>query len=143
MKTNSEITWYQQLSDDLEYKVEDAKIAFAVELSKQIEHEGIIRRELADNIGSSPAYITKVLRGESNLTIESMIKLSVAAKGELHIHVTPRNSSMRWFGLYVNQAVKDFESGSSWAKTTKSIEPENPLEKLGQRRCNEPRVATA
>lgn len=143
MPTDNGITWYQELSDDLEFKIEEAKIAFAVELSKQLDHEGIIRRELADNIGTSPAYITKVLRGESNLTIESMIKLSAAAKGELHIHVAPKNSSMRWFGIYVNQAAKAVESGYSWAKATQSTEQGNSWENPGQRGCDESRCATA
>lgn len=144
MPTDNGITWYQELSDDLDFKIEEAKIAFAVELSRQLDLEGIIRREFADNIGSSPAYITKVLRGESNLTIESMIKLSAAAKGELHIHVAPKNSSMRWFGIYVNQAEKAIENGSSWVKARAYTEQGNPLENLGQQGGgNELRIATA
>lgn len=138
MPTDNGIAWYKELSDDLEYKTEEAKIAFAVELSKQLDLEGIIRSELADTIGSSPAYITKVLRGESNLTIESMIKLSAAAKGELHIHVTPNNSSMRWFGVFANRTEKSIETGCSWARTTRG----DPLNELTGR-FNERISATA
>lgn len=42
---------------------------------------------MAKRIASSPAYISKVFRGDSNLTIESMVKLARATGGQLDIRI--------------------------------------------------------
>ncbi|MGL4398710.1 MAG: helix-turn-helix domain-containing protein, partial [Luteolibacter sp.] len=47
------------------------------------------RTALADKIGSSPAYITKILRGETNFTLDSMVKIATALGCELTIGLRP------------------------------------------------------
>ena len=48
------------------YWIELAKINFTEEICKCMEEQNINRKELAEKIGSSPAYITKILRGNAN-----------------------------------------------------------------------------
>ncbi len=45
-------------------------------LISEMDRQKISRRELADRLDVSPAYITKVLRGHANLTIESLAKIA-------------------------------------------------------------------
>ena len=40
--------------------------------------KNITKTDLAKKIGFSKAYITKVLRGEENFTVETMVKFSMA-----------------------------------------------------------------
>ena len=40
--------------------------------------KNITKTDLAKKIGVSKAYITKVLRGEANFTVETMVKFSMA-----------------------------------------------------------------
>ena len=57
--------------------------------------------DLAEKIGTSAAYITKVFRGDANFTIESMAKLSRATGGKLHIRIIDDNAivdSSVWAG---------------------------------------------
>lgn len=42
----------------------------------EMDRQKMSRKELADRLDVSPAYITKVLRGHANLTIESLAKIA-------------------------------------------------------------------
>jgi len=52
---------------------------------------------IAKKIGSSAAYITKIFRGDSNMTIETMVKLARATGGQLEIKVIDAaTASVQW-----------------------------------------------
>lgn len=83
-----------------EYLLETAKIGFAVDLEKRRRLSGLSYIDIAKNIGKSAAYISKVFRGDSNLTIESMIKLAKATNSKLHIELVEENIvKVNWAGL--------------------------------------------
>jgi transcriptional regulator with XRE-family HTH domain len=68
---------------------------FTEGLHKIMEANGVTRSDLARRLRVSPAYITKVLRGNVNFTVDSMVRLARAAGGEVSIHITPRNKRER------------------------------------------------
>lgn len=78
------------------YWVERAILDFTCDLEGLMKSKGISKSELARKIGSSPAYITKVLRGNANFTVESLVKLSRAVGGELHLHVAEEKKIPVW-----------------------------------------------
>jgi transcriptional regulator with XRE-family HTH domain len=53
-----------------------AKLDFALAIEHQRKQVGKSYADVATAIGTSPAYISKVFRGDANLTIESMVKLA-------------------------------------------------------------------
>ncbi len=69
------------------YWVESAKLDFAMALENQIRLAGISYATLAKKIGTSAAYISKVFRGDTNMTIETMVKLSRASGARLKIEI--------------------------------------------------------
>lgn len=77
----------QEVVKDDAYWVERAKLDFATGLEKQRRSAGMSYKDVADRIRSSAAYISKVFRGDSNLTIESMVKLARASGGCLEVRV--------------------------------------------------------
>lgn len=79
------------------YRVERAKLEFVRCISKLMNSRGESNADLARSLESSPAYVSKVMRGETNLTIDSMIKITHALGAQLHIHVAPANHRVRWF----------------------------------------------
>lgn len=81
------------------YWIEHAKLDFAIDLDRVMGVNGLRKTDLAARFGTSPAYITKVLRGDANLTIASMVGLARAAGGTLHIHIAPQAASVRWFDI--------------------------------------------
>jgi antitoxin component HigA of HigAB toxin-antitoxin module len=63
------------------YWIGSAILDFTEGLYKMMEANGVSRSDLARRLGVSPAYITKVLRGNVNFTIDSMVRLVRAAGG--------------------------------------------------------------
>lgn len=114
---------------DASYWSEDAKIEYAVATERRMGQLGVSRKELAGRIGSSPAYITKLLRGDANLTIESMAKVAHALGGRLHIHIAPENSSVRWFEVIDNDRKRENKQAltQAWVDSEKHAEQRHAI----------------
>lgn len=79
--------------------VEGAKIDFAIELDRLLRREGMTKSQLAEAMGVSKPMVTKILRGDSNLTIDTMARAAFAAKGRLHIKIAHESCDGRWFEI--------------------------------------------
>ena len=77
------------------YWVASLILDFTEGLHKMMEANRVSRSELARRLGVSPAYITKVLRGNVNFTLDSMVRLITAAGGEVSLQVTPKVQKKR------------------------------------------------
>lgn len=77
------------------YWVERTKLDFSLGLEKQRRVARMSYADIARKIGSSAAYVTKVFRGDANMTIESMVKLARATGGQLHIQIVDEQASTR------------------------------------------------
>lgn len=84
------------LKETHSYKVEVAKLEFVRGLTREMKLKQMTNADLASKIETSSAYITKALRGESNFTIDSMVKLACAVGANLHIHIADNQASVRW-----------------------------------------------
>ena len=62
-------------------------LRFAVELNRRMKGRGIKLKQLANKVGLSPACISRVLRGDENLTLEMMAKLADAVGAEMEIQL--------------------------------------------------------
>jgi transcriptional regulator with XRE-family HTH domain len=103
----------EAIADD-SYWVERAKLSFATSLETQRRKSGLSYKEVADKIRSSAAYISKVFRGDSNLTIESMVKLANATGGCLEVKVVSKESAIAdWAPVISKSAHRPVISTSS------------------------------
>lgn len=84
--------------------VEEAKLDFAIALSRLMERGGLSRSDLATRLDVSLPMVTKILRGDANLTIETMVKATRAAAGVLHINIAPEGIQGRWLEVVRNGA---------------------------------------
>lgn len=75
----------EQARDSHAYRAEGASLRFTEDLVAFMKTSGLTRTALAEKIGSSPAYVTKILRGETNFTLDSMVKIATALDCELTI----------------------------------------------------------
>lgn len=79
------------------YWVESAKLDFAMKLEKQIRLADLSYGTLAKKIGTSAAYISKIFRGDTNMTIETMVKLTRAFGARLNIEIVNEAvAAQRW-----------------------------------------------
>jgi transcriptional regulator with XRE-family HTH domain len=87
MDTTALTTWFDSLTVD---HAESIKLEFAVAMDRAIHEARLSRKDVAAAMKTSPAWVTKVLRGDVNLTIESMAKLCQAIGHDLEIKVAKR-----------------------------------------------------
>ena len=59
-----------------EFLLEKVKLAFAEELCRLMAEQDIGGSQLAERLGTSRAYVTRILRTDYNLTAETMVKLA-------------------------------------------------------------------
>ena len=68
MKAKSFTDLYREAERHDDYWVAHAAHGFLEDLVRAMEEAGISRAELARRLGSSPAYVTKILRGNVNFS---------------------------------------------------------------------------
>lgn len=102
------------------YWSEKAILEFTSELHKLMLENGTTKKEMASIIGTSPAYITKVFRGNANFTIESMVKLTRALDGKLSIHVSHKDSTVIWRDIIDGKNHRQ-EEAKTWATVASSL----------------------
>ena len=68
------------------------------------------RAALAEAAGVSPAYITKVLRGDENLTVQTMVKLALALDAKVRIHIADVDAETMWFDYYTTTVVSSAQA---------------------------------
>jgi len=89
-------SWYEaqraEFDNDPEYWAEGLKLDFAEEVGRLMEEQKVSRAELARRLGTSPAYVTKILHWTANLTLTSMSKIALAFGSRVHLSLAPKNS---------------------------------------------------
>ena len=71
---------------------------FVRELERRMEEQGVSRAELARRLGTSKAYVTKVLSADANFTLATMNRLAAALGGEVHVRISDRRTATRKAG---------------------------------------------
>lgn len=79
---------FDQAERHEDYWTSGVILEFTESVVHEIERQGITRTELAKRIGATPAYITKILRGEANFTLETKVRLARALDADLRVHLT-------------------------------------------------------
>ena len=112
---------FKQLFEEAEkqpgFWKELAIIEFTEELVRAMDEQGVSRSELARRTGTSPAYITKVLRGNANFTLGSMTKLAMALGLELKMHLAPRGAATSWRDKLETRRLEDVAPGAGTSPT--------------------------
>ena len=91
MNINSLTEWFNSIEVD---QAEAIKLDFAISIDRALKDSNLSRKAFAEKLQTSPAWVTKVLRGDVNLTIESMEKLCKAIGLNLEINVTKKKQKV-------------------------------------------------
>lgn len=90
-------TSFRTLSEEArkhdDYWVELAILEIGEKVTQRMAELGLSRAELARRLGTSPAYVTKILRGSTNFTLATIVKLGRALDSEVRFELTPRGST--------------------------------------------------
>lgn len=81
------------------YRVEAVSLEFTESLLERMREHGIKRAELARRLGTSAAYVSKVLNSTGNLTVDSLVKIADAVDCDLRAHLLPRECDGLWISV--------------------------------------------
>ncbi len=98
MKPSSFNELFASAENAVEYVADSGALDFCIALERLMKRRGVSKAELARRTGVSGAYISKVFRGDENLTIETMAKLVTAVAGRLSIEVRAREDRAIVYG---------------------------------------------
>lgn len=73
-----------------------ALLEFTVALARAMKVKGMKQKDLAKALDVSAPYISSVMSGNENLTVEQMSRLAEAAGGSLHLAIAPKGLYIRW-----------------------------------------------
>lgn len=91
--------FFRDIVDSEEFHFEGAKLEFALELQRVMEREKVKKSELAERLGVTAPMVSKLLRGDANVTIETMVKLSRSLGGKLFLKIVREGCTARLFEL--------------------------------------------
>jgi|HubBroStandDraft_1064217.scaffolds.fasta_scaffold05077_10 transcriptional regulator with XRE-family HTH domain len=84
----------------VEYWTQAAMRRFVLDVDNMMTAQNVSRAQLAEKLGTSPAYVTKIMRGDVNFTLETMTKLALAVGGKLRIEVVGPDALPPKVGLH-------------------------------------------
>jgi DNA-binding Xre family transcriptional regulator len=73
-----------------DYVLEGAILSFTESVSKIMQEKGITKTDLATRLGCSAPYVTKIFRGNPNLTLQSLVKIAAAIDCDLKLEIEPK-----------------------------------------------------
>lgn len=79
--------WLKEVQQHDDYHAEGAILEFTEDLIRAMNRRGLTRTQLANKLGKKPAYITKMLGGENNFTLATMVKVARALDMELKVRL--------------------------------------------------------
>jgi len=127
-------TLYEEAKQEPAYWHELAVVDFTEEVIEVMDRHGVSRAELARRLGTSQAYVTKLLGGDANFTLMTLVKLAMALESEVRLHLGPVGTQTRWFDL-----VDAWSSGeqccvaaSDWVKSVNVPMPPAPDVRRGE-----------
>ena len=128
---------FSAIEKTLSYKKEKAKIDFTIELQAVIEKKGVTRADLARQLGKSNAYVTQMLRGERNFTIDTMVELAEALDSNLAIHFSPKGEkTVDWYRVIQGAPGQRRTSARASARIIHGLTEEN-IQSAEGTRCSE------
>ncbi|MGO9482846.1 MAG: helix-turn-helix domain-containing protein [Candidatus Kryptoniota bacterium] len=75
--------------NDPEYILEGIILCVSEKIAGIMEDRHMTRGQLAEKLGCSAAYVTKLLRGSQNLTLRKLFEVSNALEADLSIDMVP------------------------------------------------------
>jgi Plasmid maintenance system antidote protein len=90
------------LNQSLDFQQVDAKLVFAVQLKKAMDREGVNASELAKRLGVSRPMVSKLLSGETNVTIDTMVRAAYHLRCRLYLNLADEQASAKFMSSYKN-----------------------------------------
>ncbi|HOG11156.1 MAG TPA: helix-turn-helix transcriptional regulator [Smithella sp.] len=89
--------WFGDLlesyKDDFEFRLETLVFELTEQISKKLKEEKISRKQFAEKLNVTPAAVSKILNGNPNFTLSTLLAMADALKMELSIELKRKEIS--------------------------------------------------
>lgn len=120
-KVQDSLEWWNALGDGWEAHAESVKNEFAIQLSRTLRRQEISRAQFAKLLETSPAYVSKLLRGDSNCSIETMAHAAYVLGERLCLAVAPSGEDGKWLYGTTSSGATDSTSRMSRINNTSTV----------------------
>lgn len=96
MNVNSYHQMFEDAERDPDYWLALPQTEFLEDVVRRMETQDVKRADLAEKLNSTRPWVTKLLRGDTNFTLRTMVKVAMVLGGSLHMHIADRNAVVRW-----------------------------------------------
>lgn len=98
---------FREARQRLAYYVEGAILDFTEQVVARMGTANVSKSEFAKQLGVKPSYVTKLLSGSNNYTLETMVKVATALNSEVRIFLQPAGADTRWIETKLAQKLKE------------------------------------
>ena len=96
----------EKYQDDPQYVAEGLLIDINEQIVRLLEQKEITRSALAQALGVSNPYVTKLLNGNENLTIKQLVRLAIALECCIDLAFVPKQFSVNRLFSYVPRRIE-------------------------------------
>ena len=108
--------------DDPEYIAEGMLLDISEQFLGAMESQGINRSQLAEKLGCSNAYVTKLFNGSENFTIKKAVQIASVLGAMLDIAVVPNEYDVKRYYTYSSKKI-NISNKTRGINFTNSYEP--------------------
>lgn len=99
-------SWFEEkielLGNDVEFLTEEKILEFTERVLVEMEKKNITRVQLATSLGNSKPFVTKLLKGNANMTVKTMVAVAHALGCNLHLDLYPKGFKAKTFSVSQN-----------------------------------------
>jgi transcriptional regulator with XRE-family HTH domain len=96
-----------EFKGSVDYETEKVILTLTERIVEIMDETGVSRAEMARRLGVSKAFVTKLLNGNPNLTIKSMVSIAIALGCEIDIDICHEGFEVRKFYLAPSSRIID------------------------------------
>lgn len=110
--------WFDDLLGDLQedenYWFDAAKDDVATQVCQVMERHGVRKADLARRLEKSPTYVTKVLKGTNNFTLDSLVSMARALDCRLEVRFVETQTETEQDDQQADAETAGFGAVTSW-----------------------------
>jgi hypothetical protein len=103
---------FRHAEQHTDYWVELAKLEFTEEMLARMKESNIKKSQLAASLGAKPAFVTRLVSGHNNFTLETMVRVARALNCGFRSHLEPAGTKACWINILKDEPQRPH---SAWA----------------------------
>lgn len=113
---------FRQLEEDPEARSNRIRIEIAEQIYLAMQRQNVTRSELAASLGKSRSYVSMLLRGTENLTIQTLDRIAGALKCELRMQFEDASTPMSWSSFLGSKPRRNDAMFTEFKKSGRTME---------------------